>query len=65
MRAALILYVLGSLMAAFLVFAAQGDELGCITDTECQALCPPPMDDPNCDGGPRPAYQTYNTARRG
>lgn len=24
----------------------------CDTDTDCLAHCPPPMDDPECDGGP-------------
>lgn len=24
----------------------------CSTDTECSAHCPPPADDPDCDGGP-------------
>lgn len=27
---------------------------GCITDEECMAHCPPPADDPDCDGGPQP-----------
>lgn len=26
---------------------------GCTTDTECAAYCPPPADDPECDGGPQ------------
>lgn len=25
----------------------------CSTDTECMAFCPPPADDPECDGGPQ------------
>lgn len=25
----------------------------CGTDTECLAHCPPPADDPECDGGPQ------------
>lgn len=25
----------------------------CTTDTECMAFCPPPADDPDCDGGPQ------------
>jgi hypothetical protein len=32
---------------------AIGDEPDCITDSECMLLCPPPADDPDCDGGPR------------
>ena len=28
----------------------------CSTDTECMEHCPPPADDPECDGGPQPAY---------
>ena len=24
----------------------------CETDTDCLAHCPPPADDPDCDGGP-------------
>ena len=25
----------------------------CDTDTECLKSCPPPNDDPDCDGGPQ------------
>jgi hypothetical protein len=28
-------------------------EAVCGTDTECMAHCPPPADDPDCDGGPQ------------
>lgn len=31
---------------------AYGPEAVCGTDTECMRHCPPPMDDPDCDGGP-------------
>lgn len=26
----------------------------CDTDTDCMRHCPPPADDPDCDGGPEP-----------
>lgn len=29
------------------------NEANCTTDTECMAFCPPPADDPECDGGPQ------------
>jgi hypothetical protein len=25
----------------------------CDTDTDCMRFCPPPADDPDCDGGPQ------------
>lgn len=25
----------------------------CSTDTDCMRFCPPPADDPECDGGPQ------------
>lgn len=25
----------------------------CDTDTDCARFCPPPADDPECDGGPQ------------
>lgn len=28
------------------------DAYECSTDTDCQLHCPPPSDDPDCDGGP-------------
>jgi hypothetical protein len=44
-------------IAAFAVAVAFGDypEPGaiCGTDTECAQHCPPPADDPDCDGGPQ------------
>lgn len=24
----------------------------CLTDSDCMATCPPPADEPECDGGP-------------
>lgn len=50
-------------MLAVLFFGATMDlemdmeaELGCTTDTECmEQRCPPPNDDPDCDGGPQAA----------
>lgn len=28
----------------------------CTTDEECAFFCPPPADDPDCDGGPQDAH---------
>lgn len=28
-------------------------EAVCDTDTDCMRFCPPPADDPDCDGGPQ------------
>lgn len=30
----------------------------CDTDTDCMRFCPPPADDPDCDGGPEPVGMT-------
>lgn len=57
-------WLLYAALAAALAFAyvrASGDDLGCITDSECAELCPEgtrdlPPDHPDyCDGGPQPA----------
>lgn len=29
----------------------------CTTDEECSSFCPPPADDPACDGGPQATYK--------
>lgn len=42
--AALILCALGA--------CASADSAACATDTECMEFCPPPGDEPECDGGP-------------
>lgn len=45
------------IMATMLVVPIYHDmEQGCTTDEECMAYCPPPMDDPECDGGPEQDY---------
>lgn len=35
------------------IMALAEDEAICTADTECMAFCPPPADDPECDGGPQ------------
>lgn len=46
------------LLAAYLsgcqssVFLAGEPEAVCETDADCMLHCPPPSDDPDCDGGP-------------
>lgn len=34
------------------------ESAGCETDTDCLAYCPPPSDDPDCDGGPEPMKES-------
>lgn len=48
---ALLTYLL--LLALLALVPGFENDPGCITDSECQAHCPPPMDDPDCDGGPQ------------
>lgn len=38
----------------------EGEAL-CDTDTDCMRFCPPPADDPDCDGGPEPAASIADT----
>lgn len=33
----------------------------CDTDTDCMRFCPPPADDPDCDGGPEPMSSIVDT----
>ena len=46
------------LLAAYLsgcqsdIFLAE-DPAVCETDSDCMKNCPPPADDPDCDGGPQ------------
>jgi hypothetical protein len=35
------------------LYAAEEPEALCTTDTDCAKHCPPPNDDPDCDGGPQ------------
>ena len=49
-------YVFIAALAAFVALTAPDifyPEPDCMTDTECMAFCPPPADDPECDGGPQ------------
>jgi hypothetical protein len=43
---------LAAVSVAYGEYSMQQD-LGCVTDTECAQHCPPPADDPDCDGGPQ------------
>lgn len=49
----------GLFLAVLLALAAtacndeQEPEAICDTDTDCMRHCPPPADDPDCDGGPQ------------
>jgi hypothetical protein len=50
-RATILLALLG---AGLLALSPEPDyDESCGTDTECMAFCPPPADDPECDGGPQ------------
>lgn len=41
--------------ALLIAYAYMSDqEPGCTTDAQCAEFCPPPADDPDCDGGPQP-----------
>ena len=44
------------IVAVNMVVPQLHDMVECTTDTECMAYCPPPMDDPECDGGPEQDY---------
>lgn len=33
----------------------------CGTDMECMEFCPPPADDPDCDGGPQESSSTMRS----
>lgn len=51
--------VLAGLALAFALHFATGEEAepsaptACETDSDCMRHCPPPADDPDCDGGPQ------------
>ena len=59
MRALLFAYLLALVLAclapAYSIILSPGfqNEPGCTTDTACMLHCPPPADDPDCDGGPQ------------
>lgn len=47
--------LVSALFAVYAVRQSTGAAEGaakCETDTECAAYCPPPADEPECDGGP-------------
>lgn len=47
------LAALAALILAAAWTAADDDGAICSTDTDCAQHCPPPADDPGCDGGPQ------------
>ena len=56
-RKLLLLLLLFALAVAYAFILAAIDvnaalHATCVTDTECARHCPPPADDPDCDGGP-------------
>ena len=38
---------------AIAVSLVDSQEPSCDTDADCMHFCPPPSDDPDCDGGPQ------------
>ena len=48
----IVLVVCALILALVLWSDYSADSPECVTDTECMAFCPPPADDPDCDGGP-------------
>lgn len=56
---------IGAAAAALLKHGVQAmhAEQPCETDSECMRHCPPPADDPDCDGGPQEPGSEREQAR--
>lgn len=50
-----LLVILATLLLGYAWLSVPAGEQGvlCDTDTDCARHCPPPADDPECDGGPQ------------